>query len=70
MGIFQALQHLTSLTLTRRLRSERGATAVEYGLMIVLIAATVLTAVVFFGQETSGALQCAGDSVQTRNSAC
>ncbi|HVL32595.1 MAG TPA: Flp family type IVb pilin [Actinomycetota bacterium] len=57
--------------LAHRLRSdERGSTAVEYGLIIVLIAATVLTAVAYFGQSTSGALNCTAASVQARADSC
>jgi pilus assembly protein Flp/PilA len=35
------------------LRTERGATAVEYALMIALIALVVVTAVTFMGQATN-----------------
>jgi len=35
------------------LKSERGATAVEYGIMVALIAAVIIAAVVFLGQRTS-----------------
>ena len=34
-------------------KSERGATAVEYGIMVALIAAVIIAAVVFLGQRTS-----------------
>jgi pilus assembly protein Flp/PilA len=47
---------------TRRLasrlaRSERGATAVEYGLMLVLIAAVIVAVVTTVGQQTSSGFQ-------------
>jgi pilus assembly protein Flp/PilA len=45
MGLYVALR--------RALRSEEGATAVEYALMIALIALVVLAAVTFLGQETN-----------------
>jgi len=49
-------------------RSERGATAVEYGLMVMLIAATILIAVVFLGQRTSGTFSCTGREISTKSS--
>jgi pilus assembly protein Flp/PilA len=42
-----------SAALTRRLRSEEGATAVEYALMVALIALVIVLAVTFLGQSTS-----------------
>jgi pilus assembly protein Flp/PilA len=36
-----------------RLRDESGATAVEYALMVALIALVVVGAVAFLGQETN-----------------
>jgi pilus assembly protein Flp/PilA len=39
--------------LTRRLGSEEGATAVEYALMVALIALVIVLAVTFLGQSTS-----------------
>lgn len=51
-------------------KSERGATAVEYGLMVALIAAVIIAAVVFLGQQTSSTFDCTAQSVQTRSSAC
>lgn len=50
------------------LKSERGATAVEYGLMVMLIAATVLLAVVFLGQRTSSTFSCTASAVSTKSS--
>lgn len=49
-------------------RSERGASAVEYGIMVMLIAAVVLLAVVFLGQRTSSSFSCSGSQVSTKNS--
>jgi pilus assembly protein Flp/PilA len=45
MGLYFAVK--------RRLSPEEGATAVEYALMIALIALVVLVAVTFLGQQTS-----------------
>ena len=43
----------TWLRVTDRLRSEHGATAVEYALMVALIALVVFTAVAFLGQSVN-----------------
>jgi pilus assembly protein Flp/PilA len=45
MGLYEALR--------QRLGSERGATAVEYALMIALIALVVVAAVTLLGQSTN-----------------
>ena len=45
MGLYAALK--------RRLGSEEGATAVEYALMVALIALVVVAAVTFLGQSTN-----------------
>ena len=45
MGLYVAFKN--------RLASEEGATAVEYALMIALIALVVVLAVTFLGQQTS-----------------
>jgi pilus assembly protein Flp/PilA len=39
------------LARTSELSNERGATAVEYGLMVALIAAVIVAVVGFLGQE-------------------
>jgi pilus assembly protein Flp/PilA len=50
--------------------SERGATAVEYGIMVALIAAVVIIAVLFLGQQTSRTFSCTAGSVQSTTNAC
>ena len=45
------------------LRSDRGATAVEYGLMVALIAVVVIVAVTFLGKQVSGLFQDTGTQV-------
>ena len=52
------------------IRSERGATAVEYGLMVALIAAVIIGAVVFLGQSTKDAFDCTANSVSSRTASC
>ncbi|MHB8511929.1 MAG: Flp family type IVb pilin [Actinomycetota bacterium] len=51
-------------------RSEKGATAVEYGLMIALIAAVIIVAVVALGNNTSSNLQCTANSIGSRSAQC
>ncbi|HEX9775715.1 MAG TPA: Flp family type IVb pilin [Actinomycetota bacterium] len=58
------LAHLSSvLTARLHLRSERGATAVEYGIMVALIAVVIILAVVFLGREVSSTFQCTGEAL-------
>lgn len=45
---------------------QSGATAVEYGLMVALIAAVIILAVVFLGQETSQTFSCTGKSIDSK----
>ena len=43
--------------LQHRLRNEEGATAVEYGLLVALIAAVIVVVVVVLGSQISTAFQ-------------
>ena len=47
----------------QRLSSEDGATAVEYALMVALIAMVVIVAVTFLGQATNQTFQDVGTAV-------
>ena len=58
------------LTARLNLKSERGATAVEYGIMVALIAAVIIVAVVFLGQQTSKTFSCTAHTIETSNNAC
>lgn len=49
MGLYAALR--------RRISSEEGATAVEYALMIALVALVILVAVTFLGQSTNSVFE-------------
>lgn len=49
MGLYAGLR--------RRLGSEEGATAVEYALMVALVALVVLVAVQFLGQSTNSVFE-------------
>jgi pilus assembly protein Flp/PilA len=46
-----------------QLRDERGATAVEYGLMVALIAVVIILAVTALGTNLSGIFQKVADTV-------
>jgi pilus assembly protein Flp/PilA len=45
------------------LRSDRGATAVEYGLMVALIAIVIIVAVTLLGKNLSGLFNTVATSV-------
>ena len=47
----------------QQLRSERGATAVEYGLMVALIAIVIIAAVVLLGGNLSSLFNEVANSV-------
>ena len=53
MKLYAALVSLIAASETR-LREEKGATAVEYGLMVGLIAAVIITTVVLLGTQLNG----------------
>jgi len=46
-------------------RRERGATAVEYGLLVALIAAVIITVVVTLGGQINNAFQTVSDKLTT-----
>ena len=46
-------------------REEKGATAVEYGLMVGLIAVVIIGAVVFLGEELDGLFTEIGTALST-----
>ena len=48
--LFVTLQSFAMVT-RDRMREEKGATAVEYGLMVGLIAAVIITTVVLLGDQ-------------------
>ena len=45
------------------LRSDRGATAVEYGLMVALIAVVIIAGVTFLGTQVSSLFQAVATKV-------
>lgn len=46
-----------------RLYSDKGATAVEYGLMVALIAAVIITAVTLIGTNLSSLFDAVGNKI-------
>ena len=71
MRILNHIRHAAIWATARaRITSERGATAVEYGIMVMLIAAVIIVSVVFLGNETSGTFSCTADSLDTQSEAC
>lgn len=49
------------------LASERGATAVEYGVVACFIAAVIVIAVFFLGQSTNHNLGCSGQTIAAQS---
>jgi pilus assembly protein Flp/PilA len=58
LGIYRWVQ-----TRYNELQNERGATAVEYGLMVALIAAVIIAVVTLLGGDVSGAFQKVVDAI-------
>ena len=57
--MLRPLARLTSRLHTR----ERGATAVEYGLLVALIAAVIVGIVLVLGRQVSTAFQSVSDAI-------
>lgn len=53
-------------TILRRARDERGASLVEYALLVALIAVVCIGAVTFLGRSGSDKLQGAGNALADR----
>ena len=51
--------------IVRFMKEEDGATAVEYGLMVALIAVVIIGAVTILGTNLSGTFTTVGNSVAT-----
>ncbi len=49
---------------TRFLKDESGATAIEYGLIVALIAVVIVTAVTTLGDKLNTSLTAAGDAIK------
>ena len=71
VGIFGAIRMTGAWLATRlNIKSELGATAVEYGIMVALIAAVIIAAVVFLGQRTSSTFSCTASVISSKAADC
>ena len=52
-----------SKLITRLMRDESGATAIEYGLIVALIAVVIVTAVTSLGGKLNGAFSTVASSI-------
>lgn len=53
-----------------KLKADEGATAVEYGLMVALIAVVIIVAVVALGKSTSSTFDCTAKSIAAAGDKC
>ncbi len=65
INLYASLVSLVSIAQDRVRREEKGATAVEYGLMVGLIAVVIIGAVVFLGEELDGLFTEIGTELST-----
>jgi pilus assembly protein Flp/PilA len=65
INLYASLVSLVSIAQDRVRREEKGATAVEYGLMVGLIAVVIIGAVVFLGEELDGLFTEIGTALST-----
>ena len=71
MGIMSWARHVGVWFAARSIiKSERGATAVEYGIMVAMIAAVIIVSVIFLGKETSQTFSCTASSLSTSSNVC
>jgi pilus assembly protein Flp/PilA len=62
-NIYATLVTLTAFAKDRLQREEKGATAVEYGLMVGLIAVVIIGAVVILGNRLNGLFTAIGNAL-------
>ena len=55
--------HVITFFQSRLVRDERGATAVEYGLMVALIAVVIITAVSLLGTNLAAKFKTVADTI-------
>ncbi|MFZ9879681.1 MAG: Flp family type IVb pilin [Candidatus Nanopelagicaceae bacterium] len=60
------LVNLVSRKLNQRIRADKGATAVEYALIVGLIAVVIILAVAFLGDTISGIFEDVGSEISSR----
>ena len=59
--------HIALVVAGQRSRDERGASLVEYSLLIAFIALACFSVLGYFGAETGGSLDSSGQSIITAN---
>lgn len=60
------LARLVSNRLSERMQADKGATAVEYALIVGLIAVVIILAVAFLGDTISGIFEDVGSEISSR----
>ena len=63
LNVYATLVTLASYASDRLKREEKGATAVEYGLMVGLIAVVIIAAVVILGNKLNGLFELIGNKL-------
>jgi len=53
------------LSFLELVRDERGATAIEYGLVAIIISLTIITSVTFYGTQVNSFLMAAANGLKT-----
>lgn len=59
----EAMRNLARMAEARRLSSDRGATAVEYGLIVALIAAVIVATVALVGTDVLNGFEAVEDQI-------
>jgi len=54
----------------RRSQDQEAATAVEYGIMVALIAVVIILAVAFIGRELNSSFECVGSTLENNSFDC
>ncbi|MGY2075957.1 Flp family type IVb pilin [Blastococcus sp. SYSU DS0828] len=67
INAYATLASLVAVAQDRLKNEEKGATAVEYGLMVGLIAVAIIAAVVTLGDELSGLFDSVGGELEKAN---
>jgi pilus assembly protein Flp/PilA len=63
IGVFIMIQSIAAKLIGRFIRDQRGATMVEYGLLVALVAVAVLVAVTSLGGAIGSIFQTASDDL-------
>jgi pilus assembly protein Flp/PilA len=63
INLYASLVSLVSIAQDRVRREEKGATAVEYGLMVGLIAVAIIATVIILGDELNALFQQVVDAL-------